>query len=173
MLHPSRVIPKLLRCFLGWRSNVVSKDPSEPEPSGSIHRSIHPSLVFLRLHLRETPLWAGGGGQPSLGHKNGLGKSICTFWEHLSPPPHPAEIWGVSKRDKHGAVTSRSCLHKTPPVSRAFLSLMWKTSPQEPQDGETRKSSVKPARLGQALDKGGWKRPLRVSKWGIDDQDVT
>lgn len=36
---------------------------------------------------------------------------------------------------------------------------MWKTSPQEPQDGETRKrkSSVKPGLFGQALEKDGWK----------------
>lgn len=105
-------------------------------------------------------------------------------------PPEPSQVHqqrsggvlvaqGVSKEDKHGTVTSRSFLHKTPPVSRAFPSLMWKTSPQEPQDGEIRKrkSSVKPGSLfGQALEKDGWKRlqgnSLRVSKWKIDYQDV-
>lgn len=97
----------------------------------------------IHLHL----LGAAKPPEPPQGHQQRFGGS----WSHR----------GVSKWDKHGAVASRSFLHKTPPpVSRVFLSLMWKTSPQEPQDGETRKRkrSVKPGSFGQALEKDGWKR---------------
>lgn len=157
-------------------SLCASKDPSASP--GAMAKQIHPPSIPCRFSCG----CAFGKRRCGLGEGDRLHCDIKTAtlrtWKihlHLlgaAKPPEPppgasAAIWGVlvTQGGLQMGQTWRCCFQELltqdpPPVSRVFLSLMWKTSPQEPQDGETRKRkrSVKPGSFGQALEKDGWKR---------------
>lgn len=148
----------------------------EPWPSRSIHPSIHPSTPRRfscsctfgkhRCGLRE-------GDRLHCDIKTATSRTwkihrhLLEQQNHLSPPRGvssdlggPGHKGGSPNGTNTALLLPGASYTRPPPVSRVFLSLMWKTPPQEPQDGETRKRkrSVKPGSFGQALEKDGWKR---------------